>query len=334
LRYEFFNQKLDERRVLVLKKGKIPFLIVASIVVVIIGGFIAKSLMDEKPRMTVVLRSVDNEYWETIKAGAEKGFRDFGIDGQVITPPDQTEEGQLKLLEKVYKEKPDVLMVSPGESPAFINELERFEDIGTPVILISTDLDLKGKASYIGTDNVVLGEKAGAFLASQLQPGDEVAIISGTLAHTVFNDRVRGAKVMLKNAGINVVLEERVVSDDAKTVHKVMEKMLRDPNLNLKGIIATHDTLALSVIKSLEEKELTLPVIGADGTTDLIELIESEKIPGTVAQNPYDMGYLSVETALKVTKGENVEKFIDAGVDIIIKGNAEERLDFLNGILK
>ena len=154
--------------------------------------------MDEKPRMIVVLRSVDNEYWETIKAGAEKGFRDFGIDGQVITPSDETDEGQLKLLEKVYKEKPDVLIVAPGDSPAFINELEKFRNNGTPVILISTNLDIKGKASYIGTDNVVLGEKAGTFLASQLQPGDEVAIISGTLAHTVFNDRIRGAKLMLK----------------------------------------------------------------------------------------------------------------------------------------
>ena len=107
-----------------------------------------------------------------------------------------------------------------------------------------------------------------------------------------------------------------------------------DEHHNLKGIITTHDTLALSVIKSLEEQGRNIPVTGTDGTTDLIELIEAEKIPGTVAQNPYDMAYLSVETALKVTKGETVEKFVDAGVDIIIKGNAEERLDFLNGILK
>jgi ribose transport system substrate-binding protein len=140
--------------------------------------------------------------------------------------------------------------------------------------------------------------------------------------------------VILENAGLNVVSEERELPEDnTKAVHKVMEKVLRE-HPDIKGIIATHDTLALDVIKSLEDMGLNMPVTGADGTTDLIELIESEKIPGTVAQNPYDMGYLSVETALKVTKGESVEKFIDAGVDIIIKGNAEERLDFLNGILK
>ena len=173
-----------------LKKGKIPFLIEASIFVVTIGGLIAKSLMDDKPRMTVILRAVNNEYWETIKAGAEKGFRDFGVDGEVITPRDETDEGQLKLLEKVYKKNPDIVIVDPGDPPAFLNELEKFRNNVSPVILISANLDIEGKVSYVGTDNVDLGEKAGAFLASQLQPGDEVAIMGGTMARGVFNDRI------------------------------------------------------------------------------------------------------------------------------------------------
>ena len=65
----------------------------------------------------------------------------------------------------------------------------------------------------------------------------------------------------------------------------------------------------------------------------MIELIEDGKIPGTVAQNPFDMGYLSAEAALKVSKGERVESTIDSGVDIIIKGNAKQRLEFLKGLL-
>lgn len=317
-----------------LKKGKLLFLIVVAIfIVVAIGGFIAKSLLVEKPRVIVVLRTLNGEYWETIKAGAEKGFRDFGVDGEVVVSHDQTDEEQIKLLEKVYNENPDIVIVDPGDSPKLVPKLEEFIRNEIPVILLSANLKLEGKTSYVGTDNVELGEKAGAFLTSQLQPGDEVAIIGGTLAHTVFNDRIRGAKVTLKNAGVDVVAEETVISDDANTVHKVMAKVLSE-HPDIKGIIATHDTLALDVIKSLEEQGFNMPVTGADGTTDLIELIEAEKIPGTVAQNPYDMAYLSVETALKATKGEKVEKFIDAGVDIIIKGNAEERLDFLNGLLK
>jgi ribose transport system substrate-binding protein len=45
------------------------------------------------------------------------------------------------------------------------------------------------------------------------------------------------------------------------------------------------------------------------------------------------MGYLSIETAKKVLNGENVEKHIDSGIDIIIKGNVKERLEFQKRIV-
>ncbi len=81
-----------------------------------------------------------------------------------------------------------------------------------------------------------------------------------------------------------------------------------------------------------------IPVIGKriEGAkiTEMVELIEEGTLTDTVAQNPYDMGYLGVETAVKVTKGEKVEKNIDSDVDIIIEDNAEQRLDFLKKMLK
>ena len=46
------------------------------------------------------------------------------------------------------------------------------------------------------------------------------------------------------------------------------------------------------------------------------------------------MGYISIETALKVIKGEDVKRNIDTGVDIISKDNAKLKLDFLRELLK
>ncbi len=66
----------------------------------------------------------------------------------------------------------------------------------------------------------------------------------------------------------------------------------------------------------------------------MLELIEEGKLSGTVAQNPYDMGYLSVEAATKVMEGEEVENNMDSGVDIIIQGNAMQRLDFQRRLLR
>jgi ribose transport system substrate-binding protein len=312
------------------KKFKLMFIGLFVFISIIIG-FISITLANEKPKVTVVLYRMDSEYWRTIEAGVEKGLKDFGIDGKVIAVNSDSENKFLSTLKNVYKEKPDVLVVSPDYRVSFINELDKFVDDGIPVLLISSDLDWENKTTYIGTDNVKLGEKSGIFLASQLQPGNKVAILTNDITHPVYNERVKGARNTLEAAGIEVVVEKGV-ADDAEIVKKEMSKIIRN-NPDLQGVFAINDTLAVHILNALKEEGLTIPVIGTHGTTDMIKEIEKGIIPGTVALNPYDMGYLSIENAVKTTKGEKVEKFIDVGVDIIVKSNAKERYAFLNHVL-
>ena len=53
----------------------------------------------------------------------------------------------------------------------------------------------------------------------------------------------------------------------------------------------------------------------------------------TIAQNAYDMGYLSVETAVKALEGEKVDRFVDSGSGCITQDNVDEYIDKLNGYL-
>ncbi|GAA3333730.1 hypothetical protein GCM10020331_098930 [Ectobacillus funiculus] len=88
-----------------------------------------------------------------------------------------------------------------------------------------------------------------------------------------------------------------------------METILRD-DPDVKGIITTNDIVAVDALKVIKDHGLKIPVIGADGIIKMIKLIEDGTLTDTVAQNPYDMGYLSIETALKVIKGEDVKKIL------------------------
>ena len=103
---------------------------------------------------------------------------------------------------------------------------------------------------------------------------------------------------------------------------------------DLKGVVTSTDYIALPALNVIEEHGLEIPVTGTDGITEMLKLMEKGTLSSAVVQNPYDMGYLSAQTALKVTKGEKVNKTIDSGVDIITKGNVAERLAFLKGVLK
>jgi ribose transport system substrate-binding protein len=316
----------------VIKKSKLLLLIV-SVFSAIIIGFITKSFADEKPKVVVVLKDFSSQYWDIVNAGLNKGFQDFGMDGKVLAPRVGTVEEQNEILEQVLKEKPDVLVVSPIIPSETIPILEKFVKINIPVLLLDTDDPWAQKTTYVGTNNFELGEKAGSLLASHLQPGDEVALIGGDLTSPVSGDRMRGAKRTLEDAGIIVAGQITELSNDSKPVRKAMTTILKN-HPNIKGVMASNDVIALEALDVINEHGINMPVTGADGTTEMLELIEEGRIPGTVAQNPYDMGYLSIENALKVSEGEKVEKNIDSGVDIIIKGSAEGRLEFLNKLLK
>ena len=311
------------------KKKKIS-LVIGIVISVVVLGFISVTIAVKKPTVVVVIKKDDSQYWEIMKAGMEKGFKDFDIDGKVIVPNDATTKKQAELLIKAYKEKPDVIIAAPINS-SVSPTLETFTNV--PILLVDTDLPIKNKTAYIGTNNLDLGKKAGAFLASQLQPGNKIAIIGGDLSFPVFKERIDGATNSLRNAGINIASIKSGISDDPQTIRHLIIQLMRDQP-DIKGIVTTHDTIAISVIKELEKQGLFIPVIGPDGLTDMVKFISDGTVPGTMAQNPYDMGYLSVETAMKVAKGQNVDKFVDSGVDIIIKENAHDRLDFYEKIVE
>jgi ribose transport system substrate-binding protein len=158
-----------------------------------------------------------------------------------------------------------------------------------------------------------------------------VALIA--LTSTASGDRVRGVKSSLEEVGIKIATEKVNVSNEPMPVKKAMREVLRNHS-NIKGVFATTDIMALSAFEELEDQGYKMPVIGADGIIEMVELVEEGKLSGTVVQNPYDMGYLSAQAAINVAKGKTVDTFIDSGVDIIIQGNGEERLTFLQKVLK
>ncbi len=290
--------------------------------------------IDDPPKVVVVLQDLDTQYWNIVKKGAEKGFREFDVDGKVVAPDHNSKKDGIEYtLKKILNERPDVLVVSPVQSPEVISILKKFVEHKIPVLLVDTDIPLEHKTAYIGTNNFELGRKAGELLASGLQPGDEVALISGALTGPISIERIKGATSSLEDAGIKIVAQKAGLPNEPLPARKATTMILQN-HPNVKGIFATTDIMALGAVKAIKKQGYTIPVIGADGIIQMNELIEDEALPATVAQNPYDMGYIGIETAWKVLKGEQVSKSIDTGVDLITKDNAKQKLDFLKELLE
>lgn len=315
------------------KKSWIVSLICVILLSVFIGDMGKFFKKDDKPKVVVILKALNTDYWKSMKAGADKAFNDFHIDGKVIAPASEyriTE--QIDMLKSVLKQHPDALIVAPSQPSAAIPVFIEYHKKHIPVLLADTDAEWEGQTTFIGTDNSALGKKAGELLGSLLYPGDQVAIIKGTSVSTVTSERIKGAKGALEAAGIEIVTEQPGY-DEFGNVKSVMELILQH-HPDIKGVFATDDIITLAALKVIEKRNLKIPVVGTDGIRDIIKSIQARKINASVAQNPYDMGYISVEQAIRAIKGENVRTSIDSGVDIITTDNAKEKLDFLKAILK
>ena len=74
--------------------------------------------------------------------------------------------------------------------------------------------------------------------------------------------------------------------------------------------------------------------MGPGGLVEMLQYVNEGVVPITISQTPYDMGYLSVETSAKVANGEEVNKEIYTSIDIVTKGNAQQRLEFYEKALE
>lgn len=276
-----------------------------------------------KPKVAVVLKGINQEYFKLVEAGAKQAFKDFDIDGTFLAAASEIEtEKLINILEDQLNDNPDALVVMPSTEAA-VPVLNRYLEKDIPVLFIDTDLDWEGKTTYIGTDNYTAGKKAGEFLASQLSKGDEIAIIEGVSGTAVSDDRIKGFKDAMEEAGIKVSASQAADFDRVKAV-TVMENILT-AHPNIKGVLTANDEMAMGALKALETQGKKIVIVGIDGTSDALKSISNDGVTGTVEQKPYEMGYIGVENALKAINKETVEKRIDSGVEVITIENAADK---------
>lgn len=65
-------------------------------------------------------------------------------------------------------------------------------------------------------------------------------------------------------------------------------------------------------------------IAGVDGTPDALQMLKQGKIVATVFQDAKGQGEGAVQTAIKLVKGEKVQKVVDIPYQLITKDNMEQ----------
>jgi ribose transport system substrate-binding protein len=320
-------------------KRFVSVLMIMVLVCVTVGGIFAAGTKEQpasaggKLKVAMVLKTLSSQYWKIVAAGAMDAAKKHNVELILQGPASEDMiEQQINMLQDVLTQKPAVLCVAPSQPPTVIPVLEKAKAQGVPAIIIDTPMpsEYTNYASFIGTTNINGGRQGGKYLASLLQKGDKVALLLGAPGNPSTTDRVQGAKEELEAAGMVIAAVQPAYSDRDRGFSVIQNILQANPDI--KGVFSSNDEMALGAIRALQQAGKRIPVIGFDAIADAAKAVLSGDMAASVAQHPYDMGRLGVEMAIKLSKGETIEKRIDSGTEIINKANAQKQLDFLASI--
>jgi ribose transport system substrate-binding protein len=91
-----------------------------------------------------------------------------------------------------------------------------------------------------------------------------------------------------------------------------------DEHANIVGVVAVSTISTKGLLKSVQQKGLAgkVVIVGSGSDEDTLPALRKGEIKALVVQNPFEMGYRGVKTAVAVLKGEKVEK--QAFTDVVI----------------
>lgn len=262
----------------------------------------------KKLRFALVMSHLTNSFTTTFSEAAKAEAAKQGVDLTVLDAKKDATT-QVSLIETAVTQQYDGIMVEPasvdGVKPAF----ETAKKAGVPIMAVVQMLsDQSLSASYVGGDDVSAGRAQMEKTLAAMGNKGSIAILYGPMGSDGQLARKKGYdEVLAKNPDVKVEFEQSAnwVTDEAL---KITENWLQTGKA-VNAVVAQNDGMALGAAKAISDAQQTdkIVVSGVDATTEGLAAIEAGQMLGTVSQDTAGMGAKSVDTMIKVAKGETVE---------------------------
>ncbi|MBM4467634.1 MAG: D-ribose ABC transporter substrate-binding protein, partial [Chloroflexi bacterium] len=210
------------------------------------------------------------------------------------------------------------LLINPTDAEAVVPSIEKANVAGIPVFTVDRATAGGTIVSHIASDNVAGGKMAGEELARLLGGKGKVVELEGITGTSSARERGQGFNEVIKGyPGIEVVARQTADYDRAKGLMVFENILAAQPNI--AGVFAHNDQMILGAIEAAEAAGRTKEIVfvGFDAIDDAVAAVKAGKLAATIAQQPAEMGRLSVEFAAKYLRGETVDKYVPVPLSLV-----------------
>ncbi len=274
----------------------------------------------DKPIVAIFKATVTGQpmnFWNVAQEGMKEAAKEFGVE-VVITGPDHEKQinRQLNILQRVIEEDPPLIILAASDYYLLAEPLKKAAEKNIPVITLDSGVNSSYPVSFIATDNLQAGVKAGGEIARLLENPEpaSVAIVSHSRETATAIEREAGVRQTLP---MSTVAGTWFCEIDESIAYENTMEILKIPSI--KGIVALNEIVALGAGQAVADAGAAerIFVVGFDNAPKELAFLETGVIDALVVQRPYNMGYMSVLTAVEYLKGHEVQPIIDTGSVLI-----------------
>ncbi|OOM16044.1 galactose ABC transporter substrate-binding protein [Clostridium saccharobutylicum] len=252
-------------------------------------------------------------------------------------------------IDNVLKQRFDALIVNFTDirSDSISDIITRITKRNIPLIIFGDPTEsllnlvkLNNKAIFVSSDNEQCGNLQGQIIVNEWnhnkaaidKNNDNVLqyiMLRGRNNNVAADIRTKYSISTINNAGIKTQeLETTYGGWNEETARTAIESLFLTYNDRIEAIISNNDAMAIGAVKALQKygfnngnKEKNIPIVGADGIPEAIDLIKKGFMTGTTIQDSTNAAQALYNVGLNLALGkyalENTDyKFDSTGITI------------------
>ncbi len=268
------------------------------------------STNENKIYISVISKGWEHEFWQAFEKGCYQAATDYSVDLSFQGPARETDaEEQLDMLKLSLAKKPSAICLAAIDSKMCEPCIEEAYQKEIPIIAFDSGVDSDLITSLVTTNDFAAAKDLAEKMAEQINYQGEVGII--TFSESI-STRSDGFIEKMNKDYPEIKIVDLACADGniLRSTLAVKKMLLEHPNI--KGIFATNEGSAVGAVNAISElkKADSVVLLGFDSGGLQIDAIKRGVELGAISQDPYSIGYKTVEAAIKAINGEVLDSVI------------------------
>jgi ABC-type sugar transport system substrate-binding protein len=256
----------------------------------------------------------EDQYMRLVLFGMREAARKADVDlleGNSTNKP----EKEIELINTYVARKVDAICIAPLSKKGSVPALQLARDKGITIIVQSTPVEGDIGSAYIECDprdlGIQTGKAARKYIQEKLGGKARIALIAFRSQVPEQSDaRTEGFRSQIADLPDVQVVAEQDAWLPEMAVRKVGDILTAHPEINLIWSANEGGTIGAVLAVKNAGKAGKIAVFGTDSSEQLLDFLLSDDnvLQAITSQRPVDVGRLAIEAALKVLKGQPVQK--------------------------